>query len=504
VLNGYFQDQWKATPKLTVNLGLRYDRSFMPQYGRPADDNQYVGDYDFSQGVYLLEKTPGSCVTLGIAPCIPGGTLPDHVEMANGPIFKSPNRNFGPRLGLAYRLFPKTALRGSFGIFYENWAGMAQTTQGITGTWPSVSLQNSVNLNMPTAAQPLPTVRAQNSVSAVIPAPTPFNQVTWFMDPKLGAPYSQQWNMGIEHQLNENTLITANYVGSGTRHLPISGAWNAAVTPGPGPIAPREPYPYITPTYYDRPWGNSSYNAFQFQLNKRYSAGFGYTIAYTWSKTIDSGCSGWYGVPDETCMIENPYDFQASRSLAEQDVPQSLSASWMYEFPIGKGKRFDLGNRVANYILGNWQFNGLTTEHSGSTYTPYLDGDIANTGNFSQCCSSSVYERPNLVGNPKLSNPTIQAWFNKAAFAAPAPFTFGNLGRDTMRSDWFKDVDLSLFREVPLTERAKLVIRLEVFNAFNTPVFYQPNADFDNPNFGTVTGIANSARDIQLGAKITF
>jgi len=139
--------------------------------------------------------------------------------------------------------------------------------------------------------------------------------------------------------------------------------------------------------------------------------------------------------------------------------------------------------------------------HSGLPFTLGVSGDIANTGNSN---NAGFYERLNLIGDPHLSNPTPDLWFNTAAFSVPAAFTFGNMGRNNLRSDWTKNVDLSLFRIFPIRERFRLEFRAEAFNALNTPVWGTPVVNYSNSNFGHVTSIANTPRQLQLAMKLYF
>lgn len=498
VLSFYAQDQWKVTPRLTVNLGLRYDRTFKPPYGRSGDHNEATGDYNLQEGVYVIGALPPLCSQAGAAPCIPGTGLPQHVQYNNGKMFFDDTKNFGPRAGLAYRLRQNTVVRASFGIFYDNWAGVTQNTQGLTGNWPTSLVNTASNLNNELSVNQLPNTTAQNPFPSLgaLPPPTPFGQQNWFIDPHEKQPYSMQWNFGVQDQLNQSTVLTVNYVGSGSRRLVLGGIYNTALTPGPGDPSLRYPYPYITPTYYDRTWGRSNYNALQVLLDKKLSNGLAYLVSYTWSKSIDIGDSGWYGL--EGFSVQNPYAFNNDRGVSGFDVPQLLSLSLAYELPVGPGKRFNPGNRILSYIVGNWQPNIIANIYSGVPFNLSVDGDIANTGN-------SAYMRPNYLGGPDtLSNPTPQLWFNTGVFAVPAPFTYGNSGRFILRSDGTANVDFSIFRIFPIKESKNLEFRAEMFNAFNTPVYAAPNGDISSSSFGQVTSTANQARQIQFALKLRF
>ena len=320
------------------------------------------------------------------------------------------------------------------------------------------------------------------------------------MDPYARNPYSMQWNFGVQRQLNGATTVTLNYVGSGSRRLDVGGYYNTALTPGPGDPQSRAPYPYIAPTFYDRSIGKASYNALQFQLERRYSKGWSYQISYTWSKSIDIASSGWYGVEGQS--LQDPYNVQASRGPSGFDLTQVLAINMLYDLPIGKGKAFSTGSKTADYILGNWQINGIFIGRSGVPYHVYVNGDVANTGN----AGWAQYERANLVGDPNaISNRTWDQYINTAAFQIPDRYTYGNLGRHRLRTDPYWQLDASIFRAFPLTERFRLEFRVEAFNAFNTVIYGQPNNDMADPaNFGRMTSTANRSRQLQLGAKLLW
>jgi hypothetical protein len=503
VMGFYVQDSWKFNSRLTVNMGLRYDRTFIPPYGRPETVGQNggieAGSINFNDGTYVIQQATPSCAERGHAPCIPGGVLPAHVVVSpNGKIYHDTTTNWGPRLGLAYRIDSTTAVRAGFGVYYDNWAAVTQTSQNYEGTWPDIGQQLANNLNVPTPGAPKPVVNGQSPFATgggAFPAATPFNQVQWYMDPNARNPYSMQWNFGVAKQLNDATTIGIDYVGSGSRRLDLGGYYNVALTPGPGDPTLRQPYPYIHPTYYDRSWGRGNYNALQFNLNKRFNRGFAYQVAYTWSKAIDIGSSGWYGVEGQS--VQDPYHFNNDRSVSGFDLTHVFTVNTLYELPFGTGKKFNTGKRTVDYLMGGWQVNAIGSGRSGQPYNLSVPGDSANTGN-------TGYLRPNLIGNASNSNPTRQKWFNTAAFAAPAAYTFGNLGRYALRSSTFSNIDLSVFREFRFLESRSLEFRAEAFNLTNTTILGVPNGNLLDANFGRITGMANSERTLQLGLKIKF
>jgi hypothetical protein len=343
----------------------------------------------------------------------------------------------------------------------------------------------------------VPTVTGLNpfATSGFFPAPTPFNQVQWMMDPHAKNPYSMQWNFGLAKQLNNSTTVSADYVGSGTRRMDVGGYYNTALTPGPGNPQDRSLFPYAAPTFYDRSVGKGSYNALQFLFDKRFSNGLAYQVSYTWSKMLDDGSDGWYGV--EGFSVENPYSYQNNHSVAGYDLTQVLSVNVVYELPVGKGKPLATHNGVLDYIIGGWQVNTIAQAHSGQPYSIAADGDIANTGN-------TGYERANIIGNPNLATPSAKEWFNTAAFAIPATYTYGNSGRNILRGPAFWNMDASLFRKFPFTETKSLEFRAEAFNMPNTVILGQPQSDISGANFGVITNTQNSSRIIQFGVKLRY
>ena len=267
LFSGFFQDSWKVNSKLTFNYGVRYDLTLIPPYGTKDTFGQQggieTGDPDYSSGTYILQYPPPPCTVRGTAPCIPSimldasgnavacdpakqsclppGTLPPHVVVdPRGRISHNTYTNVGPHLGFAYRLGQNTVLRGGAGIVYDNWAAVSQMSQNIEGDWPGIGQLIATSLNVPgssTAPSGPPTVGAQNpfagSGSAGIPAPTPFNSggVNWFYDPHIKNAYADQFNFGVQHELNSTTTVTASYVGSLTHRANIGGMYNTALTP---------------------------------------------------------------------------------------------------------------------------------------------------------------------------------------------------------------------------------------------------------------------------------
>ncbi len=506
----YFMDQWKATGKLTVNLGLRYDLTLMPIYGNNGLANNFVGDLDARHGIYYIERNAPACDLPAVgAPCIPGGVLPANVSVtpvSNGGIYHNDLTNFQPRIGLAYQLGEKTVLRAGYGRFYDNWAAITQTAQNFEGTWPSLDQLGASNTNPITG---LPNVFAEDPLSQgtlpPVTGPSPFTQSTWFADPYLKRPYADQWNLGVQQELGTHTVLTANYVGSHGGRLDL-GPYANTVNPATG----QKPFSFITPTAWDYSGGRSHYNALQVSLNGKQYKGLTYLISYTWSKSVDIGCTGWYGV--EGCGIQNPYDVNASEGPSAIDLPQIFVASWTYQIPFGNGQQFSSGNKALNYVLGGWALNGILTLTSGAPFDLGEGGDPALTQNFG--CCNGYYDRLNIVSGQPLyasdkgqSTPTGIHWINPNAFTPPptALGSFGDLGRDALRGDSFKNLDFSLFKQFPIKERFRVEFRFEMFNSFNHPTWGFPDQNIQDVNYNTITSTRNlAARQLQYGVKFYF
>jgi Carboxypeptidase regulatory-like domain/TonB dependent receptor len=494
----YAGDQWKLSQKLTMNIGLRYDWDIMPALAPNSTQSNITGAMDFRNGTYILSKAAaglGSCATLNAAPCIPGGALPANVvQGTSDKLINNQIANIQPRLGFAYQIHPTLVAHLGYDRVYDDWSGIMQMTQNEGALWPSFGLDITSNLNSTTvtttAENPLNLAAGQTHT---VPLASPFTQSANFIAPYLKNPYSDQWTVGLQQMFGANTMMSLNYVGSRTAHMPCCVYYNVAITPGPGSVSSRAPFPYISPTQYEQSNGSSIYDAMQVQLQKRMSSGLAYTVNYTWSKTIDVACDGYFGA--EGCFIRNPYNPAADRSVAGIDLPQMVTANVMYQLPFGQGARFQTGNSVADAIFGGWELNAITTFTSGSPFTVLYSGDEANTGN--------TYQGINQVGNPHLAHPTISEWFNTAAFAPPAQYTEGDVPRNTLRTDWYRDLDASVFRKFNI-EKTYLEFRAEAFNFTNTPVWGTPGATLNSATFGQISSTASTQRELQLALKFYF
>ncbi|HEX4575788.1 MAG TPA: TonB-dependent receptor [Edaphobacter sp.] len=524
--SAYLQDSWKSTRNLTLNYGVRYDRGVIPAYGTDASiglqGSIETGDFDFNTGNYIIQKLPPLCSVRGAAPCLPSGTLPAHVLVASGSkILHGSKLNLSPRVGFAYRVNDKMSVRGGFGIAYDNWAAIIQMTQNYQGSWPDTGTLAITGTNLPGTVY----TSAQNPFAdngSNLPSATPFgsSNINYMVDPLWKNPYSEQYNLGIEQEFGDRTVFSLNYVGSASHHMDVGGYYNTGtLCTTCASFSARgtntgQPFPYTVPNKWDRSTANASYNALQASIVRRFSTGLGYTVSYTWSKTLDEGGDGFFGV--EGGVPEDPYNPKGSRGPAGFSIPQILTANAIYELPFGTGKQFATGNRFVDYAIGNWQLNGILSARSGQYINVTAGGDIGNTGN------QGTYERADLVGNPFQSGPiagnpscnppsgptkTQLQWFNPCAFAIPHTGTLGNAPRNFIQAPNYWGLDTSVHRIFPIKEGISFKLDVEAFNVLNHPVLGSAAATVTTQaGFGQISTLAfgNAQRILQFAAKIQF
>ena len=334
--------------------------------------------------------------------------------------------------------------------------------------------------------------------------------------------YSQQWSLTIQRELKGNWLIEGGYMGNRGVKLPgrvtfdyLPQQYRALGTQlqqlvdnpyfgiVPGNLAGGQrqvsratlldTYPQFGGVSGYATMADSNYHAATLRVEKRFSQGLSMLLAYTFSKLIDNntGDGGNNFSESGDSGVRNWDNLAAERSVSANDLPQRLVISASYELPFGKS-----GHPVYKGLVGGWQFNAIGSFQSGNVIAVSQNGTVFGSG------------RPNAVGDPSLSNPTIDGWLNKAAFANSPAFTFGNVARNLprTRSDGQNNIDLSLMKSFPIHERIRLQFRAEAFNFTNTPTFGNPAGNIDAGNFGTVTGLAanSGARAFQLALKLYF
>jgi hypothetical protein len=524
-LGWYLQDSWKATRKLTLNLGLRYEIQTAPSERHNAQNFfNFTGTNPISSSVGF--NVPGELV---------------FNSSNNRGVYNTSHTNFAPRIGAAYQLRDKLVLRGGYGLYFvPNYygngpnIGYSQGTPWVTtlngGLNPSSTLSGNATLGLPSAFPNGEVVPTGNSLGGLTDVGFGLNPVT---DPVRHSPYVQQWMLGGQYSFTNNDLLDISYVGNHGVHvlsqylewneLPVSalalGNQLNQQVPNPffgtikssgcglsNPTVQRGqlllPFPeYCSVTEAQPAVGGSTYNALQATYTHRWHSGLELNVSYTYSKFMDNvqGASGW-AFPGSGSSVRNSYNLAAERSVDASDLTHSLVISHNYELPFGKGKQFGADwNRAMNAVLGGWQWSGILTAHTGLPIS--INPAQNNTGGF------GFNQRPNRVPgvSPIPQNQNINDWINPAAFAQPAPFTFGNSSRflSDLRAPGFVNWDMGLQKWWNFTETMRFQFRFELFNAFNHPNFFVPDSNLGDANFGTINS-AYPARSLQFAGKFYF
>jgi len=495
----YVQDDWKVTPNLTLNVGLRYEWMSVPRSSNKSISNLYFGPNNASPQLVVTKGATainyfGTQQTLftGI-PFIQS----DAVGLPDALAFNS-NTNFAPRIGFAYKLprLSNTVIRGGYGIFYQ---------RDIVDKW----VEASVNP---------PFVRSSNTVLDA----TNFQTFNWFDPTKGGSSASAQifanstdykpallqaWNFSLERSM-WGTLFSAAYVGNKAQHLANITQPNQP-RPGPGSLQSRRRWPDWGTIYLAGYDGNSNYHSGQFKVQKPFSNGFTMLAGYTWSKAIDDSGGTFVGEADRGNAFQDSYNLKAEKGLAGQDIRHRFVLSYVYELPFGKGKPFLNRKGVTNTILGGWQVNGITTFQSGSPLTVTQSFNGANT--------DGGQRRPDLVGDPNdlsHSRPRgdqVAEFFDVNAFKEnrPAdivngPFRFGSAGRHIVIGPGINAWDFAAYKDFNFSESKRLQFRTEFFNVFNHPIFSNPGVVLGTPQFGRISATSVDPRDIQFALKLYF
>ena len=517
----YLQDDFKVNPKLTLNLGIRYD------YDSPRTERRdEIANFDFDE-----------TATLDNGAVVRGGTAFPGVGGLSRGHWEPDKNNVSPRFGFAYRLDDKMVLRGGYGIFFSQSNGSGINGQGIppTGficqTPLTISLDGGLTPAV-TLSNPFPDgyCEVTRNTAGIL---TNLGQNIQYIDRNHQTPKGQQWNFDIQRTLPGDVLFEVAYAGSrglnliGTlegnqlapEHLSLGTELNRKVA-NPffgeiqqGPLAAAtittaqslRPFPqFLTVSDRAATYGASTYHAMMLKVERRFARGFSILGSYTWSKLIDDVPASVTGFPGEQFArgrIQNYYDRGPERSLATFDTPQNLVISYVWELPFGAGKRFLTGGGVVNKLVGGWQINGITHFMSGAP--------LQITGGNSSGSLAGT-QRPHWTGqDASLSgdiSDRIGAYFDKSVFTRNEPFTFGSAPRTmpNLRAPGVQNFDISIFKNTNINERIRTQFRVEFFNAFNRAQFAFPNTNFNSNAFGVIRGQANSPRDIQLALKLFF
>lgn len=494
VWQGYFQDDWKISPKLTLNLGLRYEYNSPPTV---AGNRQSILDVnDVGAGRYLIANSTSVFLPAPSAffPCTLGvdcGVVPNVLSQRTGNTLLDPyHKDFAPRAGFAWQVLNKTVLRGGFGIFYDD--AIMNDTLFLMQSPPFVDhpfLQlpgNGVNFGfisgaaVPLNPQTLPTPGM---------GPTAAGRT---MNPHNRDPYLERYSLSLQREISSGLLFEVGYVGMQGHRLQRRRYINQNVLGG------TNLYPLLSPQLqYTDNVANSNYNALTIRVEKRAAAGLNLLASYTWSHAIDDTSFNIGGFEQYT------WNLKAERANSDVDAPNRLVFGYDYVLPFGRGKKF-LSNLspALNQLLGGWEVAGLTQYQSGFPINITINSppvsDPAGTG--------AGLLRPNCVGPIQLLDIRTNSgqYISPSAFAVPASGTFGNCPRNLVPGPGMANWDISLLKNVSLTERYRFQFRAEFFNAFNHAQFQNTgNVDIQQPAFGFITSTL-PPREIQFGLRFYF
>lgn len=520
----YLQDDWKVTSKLSLNLGLRWegDGPMTERY------NRTVSGFDFStaspiaaqvQAAYAqnpLPDLPASQFALK------GGLLFAGVGGQPRRLFDTPMTNFMPRIGFAWNLAPRTVLRGGYGMFFGylgiqagdvNQYGFSQTTS-VPG-----SPDNGLTFNISDLSNPFTAgIKSPDGASAGLS--TYIGRDISFFNQSPKSPYSQRWQLSVQHELPGRVLLDVGYIGNRGTHIQISRNINAlpnqylstsatrdqatidrltehfaspfgdllAGTNLDGTTLPRAqflvPYPQFGNVYENIFDGATWYNALQMKAERRFAHGYTLQASYTWSKMMDA------------TSYQNAGDASPTRVISAQDFPHRLSLSGIYEFPFGKGKHWlSSANGLTDRIVGGWQFNAVYTYQSGQALG---FGNAIFNGNLHDIPLSS-------------SERSVDRWFNTdAGFVTDSSQQLAyNLVKFStrfsgIRGDGINQWNMSMMKNIKVTEQTQFQFRCEAINALNHAQFTNPDTNPTSSTFGMIFSEKSSARTFQMGLKFLF
>lgn len=531
--NFFFQDDFRVSPRLTLNLGLRYE---IPPNYHTSDNSGWTLDptngggfiwasQKFVQYMTQLAATQGLTIYQPWLRCCVSDTLI--------PIDK---KDFAPRVGLSWRPLPtdRFVVRAGYGIFYDTYMRYYDQIQNYdTDTLQSIGPAGYPSATGSEAASPIPPLGKLWSPpvngAAIFSPSQPWNspnfpslilnQVEY---PWNHNPYNQQWTLDTQYALKPYMLLDIGYVGAHGLRQPVYLAINAAVParvpsdncnflfdisqatgtnaacatdPNFQPIDTRVPYPNLPSNVYaNANVSASNYNALQVQLRQRASHGLSYQIFYTYSRAMDdsSGVINIGGVG----MIQDPHNVKGDYGPASFDQTHRLTANGAWDLPVGKNKLWSLG--PANWVLGDWKMSGIYTLTSGRTFSVlgYSGPCYDEMGTYFTPCYGLNRYRANVSGDPMsgfTQSPT--EWFNTTAFSVAPQGTFGDSQKGLLRGPYIEDLDLSFAKWFPITERQRLQFRVEIFNVgsnwHNTG--HIPDNNVTDGNFGMLTGTLPSA-----------
>jgi hypothetical protein len=478
MFGGYFQDDWKVTRKLTLNLGLRYD--FAPY---ALEGKNHEANFDPAGAGSLIEATGGS--------------------LASRALINPDKKDWGPRVGFAYSPNHKTVFRGGYGVFYT--------------LFERVGSENQLALNPPSLVNNTPAVAPgadapvfflRDGFPADFLDPADLNLQTAHLraaNPNMPNAMTQQWSFGIQRELPGNFFAELNYVGTHSTHLQELSDLNM-------PVNGVLPYPNFGYIEYTNAIADGHYNGLEASLTRRFTKGLQLRLAYTWSRSIDDAPEELVG---NDAYAQNGYGPQWT-GPSDFDTPQRVAFSYVYELPAGRNHQL-FSHGLASYILGNWRTSGVYTFSSGLPFTVW-SGSALTTALDPNGASDPVNTAvPNVIGQAHIVG-NVNCWFyasqNSAcdalapnltnAFQLQAPGQFGDSGRNSLRGPHTNVFDFALLKDFVIREGKNLQFRWEIFNLFNTPIFGPPNTDFSSGAAGQITTLAGDPRVMQFALRLSF
>jgi hypothetical protein len=467
----FINDSWRVTPKLTLNVGLRYDLQ-TPMWER----NNQMSNFDLN---------PSSSDY---------GTL---VAAANGSIasrsFSNLNTtDFSPRIGITYHATPKTVVRGGFGIFYGDlgFQAIAQTGAANPPYFFSVSNISS------TGAAASEMVLQNGFPSGFLNPASVKNPGAYGQASNYPMSAEDEWNLAVERELPYNTVLTVAYIGNSTSHIMGDNDVNAP-QPGAGAINPRRPFPAYGEIVYQGDYDHSTYQALQVGFQKRYTHSLSIISNFTWSHSIDDVHNNEDNVGGQ--YPQNPLNLKAEKGNSGSDVPLVYTASVIYSLPFGESRRWLASSRIGRQIAGGWELGGIFTADHGYPLTPSVSPDPANT---------TTPERANRAcgGNLSYQQRSIHEWFNTSCYTVPAPYTYGDSAQGVIWAPGVVNFDGLADRIFKFTDRYSLEFRAEVFNFANSAHYGSPSVAVGTAQVGTISedNPAFPNREFQFALRLRF
>lgn len=457
----YLQDSMQVSPTLTISAGLRYEFDAPPV---DADDR-----------VSLYDPATGAIVPVGQAGLPRSGRNPDR-------------NNLAPRLGAAWSLDDATVLRGGYGISYDQ-ASLA----------PNEFLYfNSpyFDLNLYFSLPPAYLLTLSDPFPANFPLPLPDSATAVQRD--LATGYLHHWNVSLQRQFGRSRTIEVAYVASRGRNLIAARDANQ---PAPSPAAfNQRPNPFFADITLIESRARSRYDALELRFDQRLDGGLAFASAYTLGKSMDDA-SGFFSSAGDANFPQDSNNPSAEWARSNFDVRHRFTLSGVWQVPIGPGRRW-LSDGVLGLCLGNWDLHGILTLQSGRPFTVAIHPDIDNSNTGRANLGFGSNDRPSLSGNPEVSNPTHERWFNTDAFAFPEFGTFGDVGRNSLEGPGHKNLNVALVRNADFGAAA-LQLRLEAFNLFNWTNLDLPDNFLGSPTFGRILS-AGAPRRFQLGLRLSY